>query len=37
MRICIVGASGYIGSKIVSYLKKKKPFNSSYQKKKHKK
>ena len=23
MRICIVGASGYIGSKIVSYLKKK--------------
>ena len=23
MRICIVGASGYIGSKIASYLKKK--------------
>ena len=23
MRICVVGASGYIGSKIVSYLKKK--------------
>ncbi len=37
MRICIVGASGYIGSKIVSYLKKKNHLIAVTKKKKHKK
>ena len=37
MRICVVGASGYIGSKIVSYLKKKNHLIAVTKKKKNKK